>query len=163
MSYEPENLERWSRPDSWMAHCDEWFYTRACFVFIGQNRDSDALARSNFECALRELGGESETVKVISESHWGCGWIEWIAIHESDHKALEIADELVAALSDYPVIDESHWSELEWNEVCELWESSDIEDRLHYMRDSGVSIFAARRDEIPQDDSGMIFDRLRSC
>lgn len=35
-------------------------------------------------CMLRELGGESETVRVVRESHWAVGWVEWIAIHESD-------------------------------------------------------------------------------
>jgi len=30
------------------------------------------------------LGGESETVFVVSENHFLVGRVEWIAIHESD-------------------------------------------------------------------------------
>jgi hypothetical protein len=85
---------------------------------------------------LRELGGESETVIVVRESHWAVGWVEWIAIHDDDKPALRIADELVAALSDYPVIDEDHWSELEQEDAQQVWANcySDSE-RLAYVRE----------------------------
>ena len=49
------------------------------FVYA-QNRDSDRLTRSNFECILKELGGESETVCVIRYGHWACGWVEYIGV-----------------------------------------------------------------------------------
>lgn len=160
MTYESKYLERWTRPSYFMQHCEEWYYTKACFVFIGQNRDSDALTRSNFTCALEELGGESDTVKVISESHWACGWIEWIAIHESDTKALEVAESIVCALADYPVLNESHWSELEWTEASDFWAGMGIEERVDLCREAGVSIFAARSDAMPSDDSGYILERL---
>lgn len=160
MTYEPRNLERWTRPESFMQHCEEWFYTRACFIFIGQNRDSDSVTRSNFQCALRELGGESDTVAVIRESHWACGWIEWIAIHESDAAALECADEMAGALSDYPVLDDEHWSELEWTEAHDYWESMDVRERAYYCERAGISIFAARRDYMPIDDSGHLLELL---
>lgn len=163
MTYEPEHMERWTRPDSWFSFSSEpnWRYSNACFVFLGQNRDSDSLTRSNFQCALRELGGESETVSIVRESHWACGWIEWIAIHESDEKALRCADEIVAALSDYPILDESHFSELEYGEACEYWESCSIRHRAELCKESGISIFAARLDELPSDDSGTLMELLR--
>ena len=59
---------------------------------VGQSRDSDCLEQSNFAAMLASLGGESETVLVVRESHWAVGWVEWIAIHEADEKALAIAD-----------------------------------------------------------------------
>ena len=117
MNYQPENLQRWTMPDSYFGA--EWrdYYSSGC----GQSRDSDALERSNFICMLRQLGGESDTVVIVRENHWAVGWIEWIAIHQDDGKALQIADELQGALSDYPVIDESHWSELEQEDANEVW------------------------------------------
>ncbi len=48
-------LELWQRPNSYMGP-DHYGY----FVGPGQNRDSDALSRSNFRVALEKLGGESE-------------------------------------------------------------------------------------------------------
>ena len=147
-------LKRWTIPDSYMGA--EW---PEYFVFLGQHRDSDALTRSNFECGLRELGGESETVIVVRERHWAVGWVEWIAIHESDERALKIADEISCGLSDYPVLDESHFSELEWTEAQNYWESLSIRDRIELCAEAEISIFAARRDFIPSEDSGFIYER----
>jgi hypothetical protein len=163
MTYTPQHLERWTRPDSFMQHCDDWFYSSKCYVFISQHRDSDSVTRSNFACALNELGGESDTVKVISESHWAVGWVEWIAIHASDSIALEKADEIACALSGYPILNEDHWSELEWTEACEYWESMTVESRMEYCQRAGVSIFAARHDCMPYDESGMLQEILNGC
>lgn len=56
MAYQPQHLRRWTRPDSYFGA--EWpDYFSAGF---GQSRDSDALERSNFAVALRDLGGESD-------------------------------------------------------------------------------------------------------
>lgn len=156
---ELENLKaitRWTLPDSYGgAHWHEYF------VFLGQNRDSDSLTRSNFICALEALGGESETVIVVREGHWACGWVEWIAIHESDTAALEQADSIACALEDYPVVNEEHWSELEWNEAADYWERMRVRDRIEYCERAGISIFAARLDYLPQDDSGALLELLR--
>lgn len=147
-------LKRWTLPDSYAGA--EW---PEYFVFLGQSRDSSALERSNFECGLRELGGESETVFTVRERHWAVGWVEWIAIHESDAEAIAAADEILCALDGYPVLDESHFSELEWAEAENYWESLPIRYRVELCAEAGVSIFAARRDYIPSDDSGYIFER----
>ena len=45
---------------------------------------------------------------VVQESHWAVGWVERIAIHESDAAT---ADWPKAKLADYPVLDEMDWSE----------------------------------------------------
>ena len=147
-------IKRWTLPDSYAgAHWPEYF------VFLGQHRDSDALTRSNFECALEAIGGESETVHVVREGHWAVGWVEWIAIHESDTEALEAADEILCALSDYPVLNESHFGELELTEAENYWQSLPLRYRVELCQEAGVCVFAARHDYIPRDDSGYIFER----
>jgi len=148
-------LKRWEMPDSYFGA--EW---PEYFVFLGQHRDSDALTRSNFECGLRELGGESETVIVVRERHWAVGWVEWIAIHESDVEAIIKADEMSCAIESYPVLDESHFSELEWDEAQTQWEMMPLKYRVELCAEAEVSIFAARRDSIPSEDSGFIYERL---
>lgn len=158
MKYQPQNLERWTRPDSFGQHVENWFYTSKAFVFLGRHRDSDLLTESNFECALAALGGESDTVQVIREGHWAVGWVEWIAIHESDRIALQIADDIQVGLSDYPVVNEDDWSEREWNAAQESWETLDIRERVDLCRDAGLSIFAARSEYIPQGDNGFIYE-----
>ena len=148
-------LKRWEMPDSYFGA--EW---PEYFVFLSQSRDADALTRSNFECGLRELGGESETVIVVRERHWAAGWVEWIAIHESDVEAILAADEMSCAIESYPVLDESHFSELGWDEAQAQWEMMPIKYRVELCAEAGVSIFAARRDFIPSEDSGFIYERL---
>lgn len=151
-------IERWQRPAHFAAWIDDWFYSDKAFVFLGRNRDSDLLTQSNFECALKAIGGESDTVHIVGESHWACGWIEWIAIHESDTKALKIADDILCALSDYPVLDDDDFSEREWEAAQDYWESLTLSERIGLCRDAGLSIFSARSEGIPQGDSGVIFE-----
>ena len=150
------HLKRWTRPDHYAgADWPEWF------VFLGQDRESAALTRSNFECGLTRLGGESDTVRVVREKHWAVGWVEWVAVHESDAARLGAADEMLADLDAYPVLDEDHFSDLEWSEAEQAWRSLTLAERVDLCREAGVSIFAARRDYTPADDSGYIHETLR--
>lgn len=129
--FEPKHLKRWSMPDSYFGEVWPNYYGSGC----GQSRDSDCLERSNFECMLKALGGESETVTVVRESHWAVGWVEWIAIHQDDETALRIADEIQERLQDYPVIDESHFCETEMEEANQVWTNCySWEERIKYIR-----------------------------
>jgi hypothetical protein len=123
-------LKRWTLPDNYGGA--EW---PDHFVFLGQHRDSDRLTRSNFRSALAAIGGESETVTVVRESHWAVGWVEWIAIHQDDETALSIADEIACALTDYPVVDDEDFSALEDEEAQETWQRCYRDrDRVAYIR-----------------------------
>lgn len=131
MAHEPKHLKRWTMPSNyfgelWPAHF---------FSGVGQSRDSDALERSNFVCMLRAIGGESGTVRVVRESHWAVGWVEWIAIHQDDKKALQTADAIQGRRADYPVIDEDHWSETETEDANETWTNCySTQERIDYIR-----------------------------
>lgn len=156
--HDPKHLKLWTMPDSYFGASWPGYY-----VFLSQHRDSDSLTRSNFICGLEALGGESETVQVIRESHWAVGWVEWIAIHQDDTEALKIADSIMDKLDGYPVVNEDHWSQLEWDEAQDYWERLSISERVELCQDAGVCIFAARHNWIPSDDSGYIFERLTGC
>ena len=149
-------LTKWTRPDSYIGA--EW---PEHYVFLGRHRDSDTLTESNFEVALAQLGGESDTVQIVREGHWAVGWVEWIAIHESDTEARDKAQDMLDSLADYPVLDESEWSEREYEAMQDFWESCDIRHRMELLEDTGISMFAARRDYFPQDDSCMLTERLQ--
>jgi hypothetical protein len=130
-SYTPEHLKLWSMPSHYFGETWPGYYSSS----VGQSRDSDALERSNFRMMLAALGGESETVQVVRESHWAVGWIEWIAIHQDDSAALQIADDIAARLKDYLVIDESNWSETEQQDANETWKNCyDPQERIAYIR-----------------------------
>lgn len=93
---------------------------QAWLVVIGRNRDSGVLAESNFASALTSLGGESETCEIHRFGHWGCGWFELILLHPDRETE---ADSIESALADYPVLDDSDYSERECEALSESWES----------------------------------------
>lgn len=131
MAFEPKHLKLWTMPANYIG--ESWPATYSAGV--GQSRDSDALERSNFECMLKAIGGESETVTVVRESHWAVGWVEWIAIHQDDEKALRIAGEIVEGLEDYPVVNDDHFSELEEIDARETWANCyNPAERIDYIR-----------------------------
>src|SRR5690349_11232303 len=75
-----------------------------------RNRDSDCLTESNFDAALKQLGGESDDCEVHRFRHWACGWFEIIIVRPGSAAEKE-AHEIEAALDDYPVLDEMDLSE----------------------------------------------------
>ena len=85
---------------------------------VGQNRDSDALARSNFRVTERSFeavdpdGVDHENHRF---GHWACGWFE-ILIVRPGSKCHQEAWEIECALSDYPVLSDEDYSELEAEE-----------------------------------------------
>ena len=106
----------------------EWYFV------LSKNRDSDVLTRSNFESALKILGGESETVQIDRYGHWACGWYETISV--SGEEKIRLAEDIQKGLEQYPVVDECHLSETEQEEANETWQNcySDSE-RLEYIRE----------------------------
>ncbi len=151
-------LQRYTRPSSFADFAQ--FDRREYFTIGGQHRDSETLSRSNHRSILRALGGESETVLVIRDNHWAIGWIEAIYIHQSDTAALAIAERIANRLDDYPVVDEEDWSELEYETAANYWERMSVSERIDYCRDYGVSIFAARRADLPRDAAGELVPNL---
>lgn len=124
-AFVPENLKRWRLPDSYTgAHWDGYYVAP-----IGRHRDSDLLTESNWDCQWSELSklradvpGEDETSpRMVRESHWAVGWVEWVAIHESNEAALRTADEIAAGLESYTVLDEKDLSRREWEDYAEGW------------------------------------------
>lgn len=121
------HLKRWTTPTDWFGTPWPDYYRSGC----GRSRDSGTLEQSNFECmlaALREVEDtkterDEATVQVVRESHWLVGWVESILIHESDAAALAVADRIAAKMEDYPVIDEEHWSTLEWEKMAGYWDT----------------------------------------
>ena len=155
--YTPENLKLWTHPEYYLGAT--WY---DYYVFLGQHRDSDMLTRSNFERGLELIGGEDQdAVLVVRASHWAVGWVEFIAIHKSNAAALERADEIAGGLEDYPIVDEEHYSNMEWEEACDYWEQASIRDRIELCHSAGESIFAARRDTFTGDVSQRVIEMIR--
>lgn len=85
-------------------------------VVATRHRDSDLLTESNWECILRDLGGESENVHIERASCSMVGWIEYLIVNPNDKKLVELGEKIEKKLDDYPVYNENHWSEKEFDE-----------------------------------------------
>ena len=101
-------MEKWSRSKNYIGETYFDYY-----VLLSRNRDSGLVEESNFQSALKMLNGESDTVKVIRFSHWLCGWIEVILIHESDKVSVDKGNEIEESLESYPILDEDDFYERE--------------------------------------------------
>jgi len=139
-TYKPERLTLWTRPSCYIGATWEEYFGSG----ISQTRDSGALDRSNFECMVAALKAIPEPAdwphdcacfQVVRENHWAVGWVEWIAIHQDAADHLHEADRIAAALEDYPVIDEMHYSQEESDEANEVWRNCyRPKERLAYIR-----------------------------
>lgn len=124
-----------------------------CPVSITRDSPEGDYPYSNYQVFLRELGKidpDGETWEEHSFNHWGPGWFN-IIIVKPDTPAAEWAQEAENTLEDYPVLDDDDYSQREWEAMCEAWEGMSMDDRIEVCHRSHGSIFAARRDELPQD------------
>mgnify|MGYP001617057384 CR=1 FL=1 len=102
---------------------------------LTQNRDSDCLSRSNFRSALKELGGESESIEVHRFGHWACGWWEALAVKQGTPEHA-IALQIEQRIYGYPVVDDDDFSELESEEADDIWRNCYWEsERVDYIRE----------------------------
>lgn len=133
----------------------EWFVAP---VMITRDTGPGALERSNWErlCEIAEAEGIEHTTRTMG--HWGPGWFEILLIAPAHAEWLA---GWVCALADYPIVDESHFSGLERGAMADYWERESLQERIRICADCGVSIFAARRDYMPND--GRVDEYLREC
>lgn len=105
------------------------------FNVIGRSRDSECIEESNFDAALKELGGEGENVRVERYGHWAVGWIEEVYVRPNTPEAAK-AEAIHKKLEDYPVLDDDDFSERETEAANEQWRDCyDNDDRIRYMRE----------------------------
>ncbi len=105
------------------------------YVVYGRSRDSTLLDQANFEAALKELGGETDGVKVIRSGHWAAGWVENILVHKDDKKAVAKAQKIVNGLEDYAVIDDALYSQMEYDAAIDNIKDA-ARGRGHTLTDS---------------------------
>ena len=104
-------------------------------VVLTRSRDSDCLTESNWEVALEQLGGEeNEHVEIHRFGHWACGWWEALVVKEGTNQH-RIAQEITSSLSDYPVLDDEHFTQKEMEHANDVWQDCYCsEERIEYLR-----------------------------
>jgi len=122
---------------------------------VSHNRDSGPLSESNWDyltSGLSELDPFGNAHEIHLFNHWACGWFEIVIVRPSS-PCEKFCQDVEERLSDYPVLDEEDYSMREWEEAQEAWANLSLPERVEVCSKQGVSIFAARRNSIPQDMS----------
>ncbi len=175
MSEHYEHLVKWTHPPDYGG-----FSPIGDYVIAGRSRDSDCLEESNYACIFRDLekfaeslpeppenedieSGEMSWVYDFGAGHWAVGWVETLLIRQdAPEELLRFAESIVCAIADYPVYDDEHFSELELEHAEKTWRNCfGLSERIELCRKFGISIFAARHEYLPDDDSGELFQYLR--
>ncbi|MEI6559695.1 MAG: hypothetical protein WCO00_14930 [Rhodospirillaceae bacterium] len=91
-------------------------------VPTGRNRDSDLATNSNFDAALKLLGGEGDDVEVHRFRHYMCGWLE-IVLVRPETVAASVAEDIESRLERYPLLNEDDVGEREHDAYVENWKS----------------------------------------
>lgn len=109
--------------------------------------------------------GISPAVYWWEASHWAVGWVRYLMVRpDAPEAVLTAAQEIRDDMADYPVLDEERYSDAEYEQVTTAWAEMSVKERLDVIRWSksrDISPFAARRDELPDDDGGWIYEYLR--
>lgn len=159
MSVYDEMLPAWDHPTGFDSDANFIGSKPKGYVIYSRNRDSSILENVNFEGILSDLGGEGEYVEIIRHRHWACGWIEYLVVSkEAPTSLLDQCVDVVRGLADYPIYSDDAYSQAQYEAICNHWEGCSMRDRVDLCRDNGVSVFAARRESIPDT----VYDSLSS-
>lgn len=111
----------WFR-DKDVEDADQWA------IIYTHNRDSGLLDQSNASVISKAMApfAEGDDPPVVSESHhhWACGWVSGFSIRVYDAngeitEAFRTYHELAQAMDDYPILDDSDYSERELDATLE--------------------------------------------
>lgn len=152
-----------ARPQYWANHTPEDGAYETMGAVIGVHRDSDTLARSNWEVISADLQERFPEAFMIKRSrHFLVGWSETLFVDARDETAVDACVEWLSKLEDYPVACDEHWSRLESEEAQETWKGFKLADRVHACQKARLSVFAARHDKFPEDPQGTLLSYLAS-
>lgn len=152
-------LPLWGHPTGFDSDSNFIGYKPMGYVIYVRNRDSSILENVNFDGVLLALGGECEHVEIVRHNHWACGWIEYIVVNKQAPTALlDQCVDIVKSLAVYPVFCEDSYITAQDEAIQTHWLNLTLSDRIDVCRDNGVTIFAARREHVPD----AVFDSLSS-
>jgi len=102
------DLEQWTSDHDWAG---------TGIGPVGQHRDSDSLDRSNFTVIYKDLSTRyPDDLDIARFGHWAVGWIEEITFNLGNADLRNAVEEWREKLDIYPVADEMHFSDLEWDD-----------------------------------------------
>jgi hypothetical protein len=118
------------KPDSFMYWGDLDLFNTVGQVY-GIHRDSDLLNQSNWEVVhtMIAAAGLSESFPEYTSNHWAVGWVTALCINlttesgELNTPAIEFWAAIRESLENYPVLDDEHYSNLEYADLVQTIEN----------------------------------------
>jgi hypothetical protein len=174
MSNEEITMHRWSKPEYYWGFSPDGDYG-----IYAINRDSPILGQSNFDCIKKVLeefivknqlpeaptrydsDGDEMPGGWVYDFEVGCwahGWRKYLMLNQdAPQELIEYANEIVEDLKHcYPIFDEDDYTQRQDDAIWQYWKEMSVKWRAEECREAGVSIFAARRDELPPE----VYDRF---
>lgn len=99
--------------------------------------------------------------------HWAVGWVRYLMVKpDAPDAVLDEAEAIRDDLASYAILDDDRFSEMEMEEADAAWANDSVRGRADYIRRANehgakISIFAARHNTPPHDDSGYLDELLR--
>jgi len=120
--------EYFKSSSAYWGECSTWL------VAATTTRGADCLARSNWRCFIKLLGGNgaeglkgpqsiNDNVRIEEASHWAVGWVQYLIINPDAKELVALAGKTREELEDYPVLSDEDFSELEMEEAHEVWKN----------------------------------------
>ncbi len=125
---------------------------------ISVNRDSNVLAQANWKALSKILAKFNGDYEVLRFGHWACGWFEIVVI-KPDSKCQEEVEKIEKAISDYPVICDITYSQMESEEISSIWSGLSISERINLCNKCKISIFSSRGNSVPYEVYGEIREK----
>lgn len=121
-------MEKWERADNYIGKDYSEYY-----VLYAHHRDSNILDESNYQ-ALRKIFIELSGVIEVTSHHWGVGWVEFIGIHQDEKDTIELGNDYLDRIDDYPVLDDEDLSNREFELAENMAEDifNEIEERRYF-------------------------------
>ena len=133
--YQFESFCWFERPDDADEFC----------VYHLNHRDSRLLDQSNADSIRHALEPFEDDVRFETFTHWAVGWIDAVAVRKETRAYLTLC-EIIDRLSDYPILDETDYSEREYETTL-----ANIEDAFYQVRGE------VDKDKLPEDWACSVF------
>jgi hypothetical protein len=118
------------KPESFMYWGDLDLFNTVGQVY-GVHRDSDILSQSNWAAVhtMIAAAGLTESFPEYTSNHWAVGWVTALCIKlttesgELNTPALDFWAAILERLENYPILDDDHFSNLEYEDLIQTIES----------------------------------------
>lgn len=147
------------RPDSFAHWGDKPLFKTWGMSHATRHRDSELLSQSNWDFIVRNITAidpDQKHWEILQCSHSLVGWMDHLIFDTHYEPIVELLFELYNDERDYPVLDEMDYSERQYNTIYDYWKDCSLDERIDLCKDTGISIFVARKDDIPEE----VFDWL---